>query len=210
MEKLTLEQQKAYQRLEKFQDALLNQQQLSDGYRRKLSETTRPRYGKRTVQRSKTVELTTLQPNPSNYSPLRQVSKGSSFTFGDVQVRMRRTASLKGTPSATASTTSQSSLPSITSATSEQPQTACWPVSQEETTPQAPGWQTALAHRRKKKLSQLQVFREQGHWGEDSCEKANAMLSGCSFSPTSPISMVLSHAGEFLFKKEKEIEDIDE
>ncbi|VDM31331.1 unnamed protein product [Hydatigera taeniaeformis] len=201
MEKLTLEEQKACQRVEKEQDLLCQEflgakDHCEDG--RKLSDTSKPRYAKR-VQRSKTVDFRQV------YSPPRVGIKGGSFTLDEFSPGIQRTTSFKTIGRGSISSTSQSSLRSISSISSEQQQ-----LQQHQTLDQGedrgsrrksheevqPDWQIALALKRRQKLSQLQMFREMGHWGEDGCQKATAMLTGCPFNPISPGSTALSYVGK--------------
>ncbi|VDD74154.1 unnamed protein product [Mesocestoides corti] len=212
MMKLNLEQRKACQRVEKERD-LFCQEFLEVGdsgmYRRKLSETTRPRYLQR-AQRSKTIDLRQIQ----GYSPLRTSSKGACFTFDDVSQGMRRTASLKASTSSASLSSFHSNSPVLSERQQQQQQQQKTAqgggVGDRRTSTEEaqPDWQVALALRRKHKLSQLQIFREQGHWGEDGCKKATAMLSGCPFNPVSPDSTALSHASE-LFNKTEGNENIE-
>ncbi|KAL5110704.1 hypothetical protein TcWFU_007715 [Taenia crassiceps] len=205
MEKLTLEEHKACQRVEKEQDLLCQEfleakDQRESG--RKLSDNSKPRYAKR-VQRSKTVDFR------QTYSPLRVAHKGASFTFDELSQSIRRTTSFKTTGKGSLSLTSQNSIRSTSSISSEQQQ-------QHQLLGQGgdrggrrkshevqPDWQIALALKRRQKLSQLQMFREVGHWGEDGCQKATAMITGCPFNPISPSSTALSYAGEVITDNEE-------
>ncbi|VDK23628.1 unnamed protein product [Taenia asiatica] len=207
MEKLTLEEQKAYQRVEKEQDLLCQEYLEAKDQResgRRLSDNTKPRYAK-CVQRSKTVDFRQA------YSSPRVANKGASFTFDELPQSIQRATSFKTTGKGSFSSTSQSSIRSNSSNSSEQQQQhqilgqggdrGGRRISHEEV---QPDWQIALALKRKQKLSQLQMFREMGHWGEDGCQKATAMLTGCPFSPVSPSSTILSYAGEVVTKNEED------
>lgn len=205
MEKLNLEEQKACQRMEKEQDLLCQEfleakDQRESG--RRLSDNAKPRYAKR-VQRSKTVDFRQA------YSPLRMANKGASFTFDEFSQNIQRTTSFKTTGKDSFPSTSQSSIRSTSSISSEQQHHILGQggdrggrrISHEEV---QPDWQIALALKRRQKLSQLQMFREVGHWGEDGCQKATAMLTGCPFNPVSPSSTVLSYAGEMVINNEED------
>ncbi|CDS42713.1 conserved hypothetical protein [Echinococcus multilocularis] len=206
MEKLTLEEQKACQRMEKEQDLLCQEFLEAKDQResrRKLSDTSKPSYAKR-VQRSKTVDFRQA------YSPLRVATKGASFIFDEFSQRLQGTPSFRTTKRGSVSSTSLSSFRSTSSILSEQQQhqmpgqggdRGIWRISHEEA---QPDWQVALVLKRRQKLSQLQKFREMGHWGEDGCQKATAMLTGCPFNPVAPSSTVLSYAGEVVPSNEKD------
>lgn len=186
MEKLKLEQQKACQRVKKEQDHLCQEILDSTEKMHRLSDISEPHYAKR-VQRSKTTDLRSV------YSPFRMPSKGISFQFDEISHSRRRTVSFKLLrTSSVSSSASMSSFRSTSSVGSEQTKVdqAKKQVPEEEA---PPDWQVALAAKRRQKLNQLQKFRELGHWGEDGCQTATAMLTGCSFSPALSSSTVLSH-----------------
>ncbi|KAM7537466.1 hypothetical protein Aperf_G00000067880 [Anoplocephala perfoliata] len=188
MEKLELEQQKAYQRVEKEQDNLCqkildNTEQIS-----RLSDNPEPHYAKH-VQRSKTTDLRSV------YSPLRIATKGTSLQFDEVGYNGRRTKSFKIARASSISSASTNSSRTSSLVSSEQIKVdQARKQVQEEA---QPNWQVALAAKRRQKLNQLEMFRELGHWGEDGCQTATAMLTGCSFNPALSSSNVLSHTGEF-------------
>lgn len=196
MEKLSIEQQRVYQRVEKEQELLcqeLSTEEKSES-RRTPSETLENRFSKR-AQRSKTMDLR------------ETYSKRDTITF-DISSNIRRTTSLRvketgnssiSSPSAFLSSSSsglseQQLLQQITKQTKEIVLPDVHRMPREDVQP--PDWQVALAAKRRRRISQLRMFRELGHWGEDDCEKATAMLAGCPFSPILSSSSALSHSGE--------------
>ncbi|VDL19529.1 unnamed protein product [Hymenolepis diminuta] len=180
MEKLNLEQQKACQRVEREQDQLC--QQILDNTEH-LLDITGPPNARRRIQRSKTMDIRSV------YAPQRTppTTKGVGFAFDEGSHNVRRTMSFKTSVVSNASSASISSNRSNSSVKIDQIKK----LTQEESQPE---WQVALAAKRREKLHQLHMFRELGHWGEDGCQTATAMLAGNSFNAALSNSSALSNS----------------
>nr|CDS32460.1 conserved hypothetical protein [Hymenolepis microstoma] len=168
MEKLNLEQQKACQRVEREQDQLC--QEILDNSEHR-SEATGPQNARRRVQRSKTMDIRLL--NAPQRTP--STTKGAGFAFDEGFNSMRGTMSFKTPVTNNISSVSMSCSRSTSSVKIDQTKKQAQEESQ-------PDWQVALVTKRREKLHQLHMFRELGHWGDDGCQTATAMLAGNSFN----------------------------
>ncbi|VDN99418.1 unnamed protein product [Rodentolepis nana] len=180
MEKLNLEQQKACQRVEREQDQLC--QEILDNTEHR-SEATGAQNSRRRIQRSKTMDIRSL--NASQRTP--PTTKGVSLAFDEGFNSIRGPTPFKTpiTNNATSVNMSCNRSASLVKIDQIKKQT------QEES---QPDWQVALATKRREKLHQLHMFRELGHWGDDGCQTATAMLAGNSFNVALSNSKAISNS----------------